>query len=168
MTRAANKISQERVRELFDYSPLTGRLIWKASLSNRAPIGSSAGGFKQDSKGYYRVTIEGVSFGVHRLIWIWHNGEIPDGYEIDHRDLDRMNNRIENLRLATPAQNNVNKRTSNKLGLKGVKKNGKSYQARIRINGQRINIGTFSTPEEAHAAYLERAKKEYGEFVNVA
>jgi len=163
----ANKITQKRVRELFDYGPFTGKLIWKVSLSNRALIGSSAGG-KSLSKGYSRVMIDKKSFAIHRLVWIYHNGEIPDGLDIDHKDLDRGNSRIENLRIATRSQNNVNVRTRNMLGLKGVKKNGGGFQARITIKGKRVNLGTYETAEKAHQVYLEKSFQVNGEFTRAA
>lgn len=163
-----NKISQSKLRELFDYSPLTGKLIWKVQLSNRAPIGSVAGP-KADAKGYYRAMIDGTSFRVCRLVWIFHNGDIPEGLTIDHRDTVRGNDKIANLRLATYSQNNSNKSgTKNKLGLKGVKKNGKRFQARISIKNKKVSLGTFDTAEEAHEIYKKKAKEIYGDFANVA
>ena len=85
---------------------------------------------------------------------------------IDHRDRNRLNNRWGNLRNATKAQNIVNSgvRNDNRLGLKGVRRNTRGYMARIFIDGRSNYLGTFSTPEAAHAAYCAAASARWGEF----
>lgn len=165
--RRVNHISMGEVRHLFRYESVSGDLLWSVQQSNRAPIGSIAGK-APNGKGYRSVTINGVIYLLHRLVWIYHYGDIPSGYEIDHKDRNPSNCRIENLRLATSSQNNVNKATQNKLGLKGVKANGTKFQARIRVNGKRVTIGSFDTAEKAHQAYMQKAKEIYGDFVDVA
>jgi hypothetical protein len=93
-------------------------------------------------------------------------GKFPE-QEIDHIDGDGTNNRWENLREATRAQNNANCRGYNKCGIKGVYQRGPSWIAQISPNGGRsIHLGCFRTPEEAHAAYLAAAHKYFGEFAN--
>lgn len=59
------------------------------------------------SSGYYRNSSV-KPHSLHRQVWIYHNGDIPDGMTIDHIDRDKDNNQIENLRLATYAENNKN------------------------------------------------------------
>lgn len=63
-------------------------------------------GWLDKESGYYRIQIGSETFMLHRLIWIYHNGEIPVGYTVDHKDHDTKNNKIENLRLATRSQQN--------------------------------------------------------------
>jgi hypothetical protein len=91
------------------------------------------------------------------LVWLWVNGSWPIG-EIDHIDGDKLNNRIANLRdvdRATNTQNSKKARRNNKSsGLLGSYKSGNRWQAQIRINGVCMTLGSFGTPEEAHAAYL--------------
>jgi hypothetical protein len=65
----------------------------------------SVGWFDKES-GYYRLQIGSETWMLHRLIWIYHYGEIPEGKTVDHRDHDRTNNKIENLRLADRSEQN--------------------------------------------------------------
>lgn len=85
---------------------------------------------------------------------------------VDHIDRDGLNNTRENLRLATRSQNNANRGVgkNNKLGVKGVFKDRNKFAAQITTNGNRKYLGAFNTIEEAHAAYVEAAKKHHGDF----
>ncbi len=89
---------------------------------------------------------------------------------VDHIDGDTLNNRRENLRLCTNAENMRNIRTPkhNTSGFKGVsfdRRTGR-YLASITVNKVSKNLGRYRTPEEAHAAYLEAARLYFGEFAN--
>jgi HNH endonuclease len=103
------------------------------------------------------------------IVWAIHRKEYPN-MMIDHKDNDQLNDKIDNLRLATRSQNFGNKRINknNKCGFKGVnmdKKHG-TYNAEICVNRVRTRLSGFKTPEEAHAAYMEMANKQFGEFAN--
>jgi hypothetical protein len=92
----------------------------------------------------------------------------PKGVIVDHKDGDGLNNRRENIRLATYAQNNANRTygRQNKLGLKGTcYKNGK-YQASIKAHGKTYYLGSFNTVEEAAAAYYGAARIIWGDFAS--
>mgnify|MGYP003653768617 CR=1 FL=1 len=100
---------------------------------------------------------------LHRVIM----GE-PHGWQVDHIDGDGLNNRRNNLRLATFGQNSQNRRinSNNKSGFKGVcfhKHSGK-WRGQIRSNYKTISLGYFASPEEAHAAYCLASEKYHGEF----
>lgn len=104
----------------------------------------------------------------HRIIWEMHNGPIPEGMMIDHADGNPFNNRLENLRLATPRQNTVNsrKRSTNKSGYPGVswsKSNGR-WCASIRVHGKKKHLGLFDDPREAHKAYERASIAANGDF----
>ena len=92
---------------------------------------------------------------------------MPDGYEIDHINGNRLDNRAENLRLASHAQNmrNVKKLNTNKTGFKGVSllSSGK-YRAVVNHEGRQIHVGVYSTPGEADAAARVKREELHGEF----
>lgn len=92
--------------------------------------------------------------------------ELDPKEDVDHWDLNGLNNTRSNLRIATRAQNmaNTKLRNDNKLGFKGVVKDKKRFRAEIKAGGKSKHLGMFDTPEEAHAAYLEAAKKYHGDF----
>lgn len=88
---------------------------------------------------------------------------------VDHRNLDRANDRWRNLRPADASQSQANRgvNANNKLGLKGVyqmKSRAKPFMARIMVKGKKRFLGCFRTAKEAHVAYLGAAKDGFGEF----
>lgn len=91
--------------------------------------------------------------------------------QVDHKNLDGLDNRSANLRLATVVQNAQNKRTrsDNTSGYKGVSRHStsKGWRARIVVDKKTIHLGLFSTPKAAYAAYCEAATKYHGEFMQV-
>lgn len=113
----------------------------------------------RDGSWYARVTIP-----MHRMILG------PCGI-IDHANRDGLDNRRENLRVATFEQNMRNRKwKKNKWGFKGVHKPSKTwegYQVRIMVNGVRKSFGYFKTPEAAAHAYDKAAKHFYGEFAHL-
>lgn len=103
---------------------------------------------------------------MHRFIL-----DAPDGVRVDHRNGNPCDNRLENIRLATHAENMHNRGPSqnNKCGYKGVCQHGnvnrkKRWFARIRVNGDIYFLGYFGTPEEAARAYDAAAVNLHGEF----
>ena len=89
----------------------------------------------------------------HRVIWEKHNGKIPKGLEIDHINHDRLDNRIENLRLVTKQENqrNAKRRIDNTSGVTGVvwRNENKRWYAQIGIDGKNIHLGCFSEFSDA-------------------
>lgn len=117
-----------------------------------------------DRDGYIRVRRNNKEYRAHRIIWELFNGPIPEGMLIDHKDGDKFNNRIDNLRLATRQQNNVNSVSRTKLP-KGISKVGKDkYRVRITIDGKQTHIGIYPSIEEAKAVYDSLAFGLHGEF----
>lgn len=90
---------------------------------------------------------------LHRFIWTYANGEIPENMIIDHIDGNTSNNSIKNLRIATRSESSFNKGMlkNNTSGVKGVywDKKNKKWMAYGRINGKMKNLGRFSSIEEA-------------------
>lgn len=109
---------------------------------------------------------------IHREVFLKHSGmnrEAIASFDIDHRNGDRLDNRFENLRLASRTQNSGNRTGSknNTTGYKGVKadKNRQNvWIAQISDNGKRFCLGYFNSPEEAALAYNEAALRVFGEF----
>jgi hypothetical protein len=111
--------------------------------------------------------IRGRRFQAHRLAWLYVYGEWPNG-AIDHINRDPGDNRISNLRLATPTQNNANRArpACNTSGVKGVSWIGKSrkWQAQITVHGRQKYLGRFSEKDLAVQAYRKAASAYFGEF----
>lgn len=95
-------------------------------------------------------------------------GSWPIG-EVDHQNLDSLDNSWANLRLATHQQNTVNRppRADNKLGLKGVKRRKNRFIARITVDYREIYLGIFDNADDAAAAYDKAARNHHGEFARV-
>jgi hypothetical protein len=93
-----------------------------------------------------------------------HHGFMPQ--EVDHIDADRHNNNIENLRAATPAQNQRNKpiQRNNSSGYKNIRyKNGK-WVVELKVNGKAKYFGRFEDLELAALVAFEARDKYHGEF----
>lgn len=173
----------EVLRQMFDYDPATGILSWKhrdrsAFVNDRAFrtfrskfAGKPAGAVKRRKDGRPKslvVRIADVLHPVHRVIWVWIHGDIPDELQVDHENRNPHDNRLCNLRLATHSQNQQNSRhKGNSTGLKCVVPVASGrFVAKLVHAGKQVHIGTFDTPEEANLAYAERAKQLYGEFAH--
>ena len=170
--RAKDIVSTDELRSLLHYDPETGIFRWAQAPRRGVSIGSVAG--SPDNNGYINIAYRGAKYKAHRLAWLCVNGKLPDS-TIDHIDRDPSNNRISNLRLATQAQNNVNRQVDNSFGLRGVayQKHGKRkkrYVAQISYKcqwtGQHVHkgLGYFMTAEEAHEVYDLAAQMVHGEF----
>jgi HNH endonuclease/AP2 domain len=161
-------ITQSELKELLEYDTINGGFIWKQPRSNRVKIGDKAGCLQPH--GYTSINISKKYYLARRLVWLYHFGVLPSGTgeTIDHIDMNRSNNKVENLRLCTRSdnQNNSGKHIDNTSGFKGVhlhRKTGK-WCAQVGILGKKKYLGLFSTPEEASLAYNNYVKTVHGEF----
>jgi hypothetical protein len=159
-------LTQERLKEVLNYDPSTG--MWTNLICrSRAKANCVVGGRRVH--GYVAFNIDKRRYYSHQLAFLYMTGSIPK--EIDHIDGDRANNKWENLRIATRRDNNANRKPSeHRILPKGVtevqsrgKRTGRFF-ARVSRNNKGIYLGCFSTPEEAHEAYVNAAKMYYGEF----
>jgi hypothetical protein len=158
---------------LFFYSD--GALFWKrrpidhfssihyCNRWNSRMAGKAAGA---NNHGYVMIRIRRKTFMAHRIIFCMFYGYMPDN--IDHINMNRSDNRPNNLRAATVAENNRNRKAQkNSLtGIKGVsinKTTGK-YQARIGFDKKYYQLGSFNTPELASMAYQKAAEEFHGKF----
>lgn len=155
-----NTITRTELISIMDYDP-RGFLVWKNPLARRNKKGQRVG---YDTNGYRQVSIKGKLYREHRLVWLFHYGNIPE-CDVDHINRIRNDNRIENLRLCTDGtlQNSQNRslNVNNKSGVKGVywNKNANKWHTRIGVNGKRINIGYYENIEDAKNARKEADKK---------
>lgn len=142
-------------RTVFTYDHERGLLI-------RIRTGKPAGvqyKTKKKSRGapqtYGVVNYQGRDYAVHRVVWAVVHGAWPET-SLDHIDHDTLNNRIENLRLATHAENarNLSKYRNNTSGRTGVEQvvSGR-FRVRIGYKNRRICLGTYDTLEEAVAVH---------------
>lgn len=161
---AGNQCAVAELHRRFRYDPVSGKLYWRISPpGSHVMVGDEAGCW---DNGYRRVRIARQQFLVHRVIWAMAYGWWPD--EVDHQDLDRSNNRLDNLREATRTQNaqNMPRPSSNTSGYKGVhwRADRHHWRVLIRCDGKSVYLGSFATAEDGHAAYRAAAKRFHGEF----
>jgi hypothetical protein len=155
---ATTDLTAERLRAVLDYDPETGVFTWKQRRKN-CRVGAIAG--SATVRGYIEIKIDGKHHLAHRLAWLHVHGTWPTNV-IDHIDGNGSNNAISNLRDVTQSQNAENRKrahANNKCGLLGVGRSRSKWRARILLYGEELHLGTFDTPEEAHAVYLA-AKRE--------
>ena len=139
-------------------------MLWREGRTN-VLAGAIAG---SPNDGYLCVQIDSKLYKVHNIVWVYFNGPIPDGMIVDHANGDSFHNDIDNLRIATDAQNNHNakKRSGTSSKYKGVHFNKQSgtWRASIRINGKVKYIGNFADEYAAHLAWCAVAKEAHGDF----
>lgn len=157
------------LRQLFDYNPATGHLVWReqplswfpdaraAKSWNRLCAGEIAG--SRDPRGYVVIRIKQQRFYAHRIIWSLISGNEVT-LDVDHINGDRSDNRASNLRQCSNEDNSKNSKlnANNTSGICGVtwdKKNNK-WKAYGRSSGRMHNLGRFDTIEDA-----AKARKEF-------
>lgn len=149
-------LTAQALRYILRYDPETGVFTWLARVGhdalrwNKRYAGKEAGTL--GSCEYRRIKIDGRFYKAHRLAWLYVKGEWPSGW-IDHRDRDTLNNRWDNLRIASPSLNALNRSAIS------VRASGTRWIARIGWKGRRYYLGTFDTEEQARSVYLaEKAR----------
>lgn len=113
--------------------------------------------------GYAVRSVLNKTIRMHRLIL-----NIPKGFQTDHINMDKLDNREANLRIATPQQNSYNKGKykNNKSGHRGIYFSSRlnKWVTQLRINGERVYCAYFSSKEEAIKNYVSVAKQYFKEF----
>lgn len=161
-----DSVCKEEIERRLRYDPMTGKVHRRTAEGGSKP-GNIVGCLGRS--GYLYARILGKCFLVHRLAWMLHHGEWPE-YEIDHKNGIKTDNRIANIRPCDRSQNMWNSKTraDNTTGYKGItfsSLHGK-YRARIQLNGKRLHIGLFKTPEEAARKIAEHREAVHGKFTN--
>lgn len=153
-------ITAERARELFAYDAETGSLTWRKSGKGRR-LDLRAGQIRED--GYAKTKVDYQEVYNHRLIWLMVTGSWPQ-HHIDHINCDTSDNRWENLRDVPLPTNNENIRrpkSKNQSGYLGVdwRQDLRKFRSVITVKGRQINLGFFTDPADAHAAYVAAKRK---------
>jgi hypothetical protein len=151
-------LTQTYLHSVFKYE--NGQLYWignRQGAKKDKPISSKVG------HGYLGCMLDGKHYLLHRLIYLYVHGHMPDG-DVDHINGNRSDNRIENLRVVTKKGNQQNMRkaySTSKSGLLGAfyKQKTKKWHSSICVSGKRFYLGTFNSPDEAHKAYI-KAKRD--------
>lgn len=158
-------LDSDYLHSLFSYDPDTGVLTNKVDRHYKARIGVEVG-FSIECKGksYRQLRLDGKQYQAHRLIWLMMTGQEAD--TIDHIDGNGLNNRWDNLRSVSVADNLRNRRkpSTNTSGVVGVSWNNQRNKWHSQIsgnNGKRKHLGYFTTIEEAAEA-RKQAEIDYG------
>ncbi|ENW7558987.1 HNH endonuclease [Salmonella enterica] len=142
--------------DIFIYDPVTGELRWKIDKGTRGRAGFLVGSVSEE--GYLRVSVDRKTYTAHCIIWdMLHPDDLlTPGYEIDHIDHDRLNNRASNLRKVNKQgnQRNASRRKDNTTGVTGVHwfKPTNRWTAQIFLDGRQQRLGYFLTLLDAVAA----------------
>lgn len=165
--RKIRHLEVARLRELFTYEPITGA-VRRLTTRNAGKVCGTL-----FNTGHLQVSVDGKMTGVHRIAWALHSGEYP-AIEVDHINGKGADNRLCNLRLATSAQNNQNRRlsTRNKTGIKCVFKVkwGKSWRWRAAVGhgGKKYDITHFKCFGQAIKHANEMRAKLHCDFARCA
>lgn len=162
------ELTQDKVKELFEYRD--GALFWKHRTISRGRK-LKKGGQKVTTvapDGYLRVGLNSRQYLVHRVIFLYHHGFLPEC--LDHINGIRSDNRIENLRPATRYENICNSkfRSDNTSGVKGVHWNcvKKKWQVRLHVEKKVKSLGYYDDLELAELVIMEARDKYHKEFAN--
>lgn len=157
------KLTQARLKELLHYDPDTGVFTRLVSTNGKDKAGDRAG--SNATRGYRAVHVGGFRFKEHRLVWLYMEGFIPIGFEIDHINGITSDNRFINLRLSSRQCNcrNTKLSTNSSSGIKGVswRKDKKKWRSHITVDTKTIHLGSFKDKTEAVKARWD-AEKKYG------
>ena len=158
-------LTQAQVREMFSYAD--GKLYWRKKISQKTVVGNEAGTFRK-TDGYRQIMIYRRVYRTHRLVHLYHHGWTPE--IIDHINQNPTDNRIENLRSATRAENayNCKLRPDNTSGVKGVTwcKNKRKWVARLYANRRCVNLGRFANMQDAIAIVMAARTQYHGAFAS--
>jgi len=161
------KITQEQLKQLMHYDPLTGVFTWLERSVDLFPLervwkmwntrysGKEAGSL--DKSGYLFARIISKAYRIHRLSWLYVFNEWP--IEIDHINHIKNDNRIENLRNVSRIINlqNQTMKKNNASGFNGVcfDNERKKWRVQVSVSGKSIHLGRFNDIESAIKARNE-------------
>jgi len=155
---------EQYVKDNLRYNSLTGRLTWKVAGQGRV-LGNDAG--CEGQGGYIRLNILGKSVPAHRICWYLHYGDWPER-DLDHKNRRPNDNRIQNLRLATKAENARNRSSSrgSSSQYKGVSLVRGQWRAAVACGDKRVSQ-SFKSEIAAAMWHDVQARKMHGEFASL-
>ena len=151
-------LNQKTLKKYLDYDPETGIFKWKISNSNTVKIGDVAGYLRPDR--YIQIKLLNKKYLAHRLAWLYINGKFPEN-QTDHINGVKNDNRIDNLRAVTNAENHRNRAMPkrNTSGFIGVSWHKRYQNWQVII--QQTSYGYFKSKLDA-VAKAEKVYKELG------
>lgn len=154
MGNAVTSLTSEALRAAYCYDAASGN-FYRISAARGARPGRIVGNI--DSGGYVRFEVHGAQYRAHRLAVLYVAGRWPAAL-VDHINGIRSDNRWVNLREADiklNAENTKRARANNlSCGFLGVTRRGPSFVAQIKADGAYRYLGSFTSGEAAHDAYL--------------
>lgn len=154
----------DKFRQRLIYDPRTGVFVWKQHRCKNF-IGKRAGFLNKSTK-YWIITIDNKHHQGHVVAWAMHYGVLPK-FDIDHRNTEKADNWIMNLRRSNKSNNGANRpmQRTNTSGFKGVfwMKKAKTWLVQIRARNQLYYIGIYKNKVDAARAYDAAAIKHFGE-----
>lgn len=176
-------IPPETLRRVLRYDPDTGRLFWlprevfefpdqrawaswTTSYCGKEALTASTSGYRNGS------ILGGNGYRAHRVAWAIYYGEWPTRH-VDHINGDKSDNRLSNLRLVTPSENQKN-RTARSMAAKSSRYKGVHWRtererwvAEIHADGRTRRIGSFRSEDDAARAYNDAAMASFGSFARL-
>jgi len=138
----ANRLTQEKLKELLSYDPLTGVFTRLKQVSNK--LNHERAGWIDKTSGYRRIGIEGKNHAEHRLVFLYMEGEMPE--EVDHANRIKDDNRWENLEASNRIHNNANRKDNNSfIGVQWHKPSGKWRAVSHRKGNKETSLGSYVT-----------------------
>jgi hypothetical protein len=158
--------TKQELHELFEYRD--GELYWRKSLNRKIRVGNKAGTVNE--LGYCYITFKGIKYLAHRIIYSMFNDVLTQELQVDHRDNNPGNNKIENLRISDQSENMYNRsmNKNNTSGIKGVFKHKKSGKWLVRVSKDGITHhgGYFADLKDAKQKVEDLRKDLHKEFAN--
>jgi len=179
-TDREHALTVRELRSRLDYDPHTGIFKYKIPPKYSKVRAGDIAGYVRDGN-YLLIKIDSIAYYAHRLAWLYVYGAWPKEY-LDHANLNKLDNRIANLRPASMAENRTNTPLSkgNSSGFKGVTKYRckhvqkgiectcpTRWKAQATIDQKVIYLGLFDTKELAHEAYVKAVTAARPDFVRV-
>ena|SRR6266436_2436775 len=158
-------LTADLAHQIWNYDPDTGHFFHKKAPRYGITIGDRAGHFNGK---YMMLRFKGREYKCARVAWLMMTGKWPE-HQIDHINGGRLDDRFENLREATNAQNCRNRgvRSNNLTGVKGVATSRYGYTSTITANGRKRYLGYFPSIDAAKVAYDAAANELHGDFARI-